>query len=69
METFTELFPSVHDLLSLKEALGKLAGKIERKRDFFKKNLNSNLKVCERQIKTNPTTIIENSQIIYSCLQ
>ena len=37
METFTELFPSVHDLLSLKEALGKLAGKIERKRDFFKK--------------------------------
>ena len=36
METFTELFPSVHDLLSLKEALGKLAGKIEIKIDFKK---------------------------------
>jgi hypothetical protein len=35
METFTELFPSVHDLLSLKEALGKLARNFKRSNFLF----------------------------------
>jgi len=73
MAAFLEnLMPSVHDTLTLREALSKLAGinsitlKIKL---FYQLKINWLFKECERQIKHQGVlTIIDNFNIVYSCL-